>query len=1470
MSIDLDRQFIECTDERKSDPDQFAGFGNKSGALGWEDLLRRRRIVLLAEAGSGKTTEMKARAESQRLAGKYSFYATVEDVGRKGVQQSLRLSERTEFSKWQSSDKDAWLFIDSVDEAKQSGVRLPTALRALAEAISGVERRAHIVISGRYTDWQFRHDLNHLKGELAIPPDDNLPPPPTPDELVIRAIHAERSEPPPSPEEPLVVVMAGLDEPRVRKFAAGKNVENLDTFVAQLEAAGLWQFARRPLDLDWLVQFWHSNRRLGALAEMLEICIGERLQEPNLDRAHRDSLDEQRAYHAMERIGAAMVLTRRETISVPDAEIDLTKDSSLIDLGQVLPDWSVQDRGRLLTRAVFDPATLGRARIHNDNQGSVRSFLAGRWLRRLRQINLSKQALFDLLFGEQYGIAVIKPSMQNTAAWLSIWDEDVAREVTKREPFLLLDTDDPATLSVTTRERILAHVLEKVAAGDRIPSLDNDSLKRFSRPDLARSIQIAWKKHGTSVDIRRLLLRIIWLGEITECADIAAHVALDPGTDHREALFAGRALMATADSITKDRYGGFVNDHAQSLSSTVLWNAADELFPRHLSVDDLLAIIGKINISVSDGGLGFDWYGPKLVSRISSKADLEKLLSKLLTELGGTLAADDRESNEREKAYFPTIAAAADSLLALSTLEEAPLPAIDAAVRLGESLRLSRIARERAPDVTARLQASTTRRRLTFWRFAERVANHRMFRERPANSLSDLQIFGWALKLTLDDVPWLLSDAPGRSAESERELAINAALTVLHEEGRLASSEQQVRDAAGNDPIMNSAVDAWFKPREKPPELIESEREFRKIQSKNAIERASNDQAWVTFATQLRNDPTQMFHLRPTVAGGCDAKLFHLWSLLDQTLDNHRHSISTVAPLEAMIGIEAAKGFRLGLIAHWRAWKPWIRSNRSPNEQGQIRSLDSMGLAGIGLESADNPDWASGLTSDEAQRAAEYATLELNGFPIWISDLASVRPSMVRDVLAREAHAELDLPADAPRFGVLQDLAHAKTSLKAMMGLAFLFELESRLEIAPSILSNLLDVIVCCQPSLRERVTNLLLTRFEVETMPARESLYFRALFSMDGKVGTDAIFRKLDRVQPSYQAAIVQRLLPSIFGRQFDDDVPMTDALPLSSLERLVRLAFEIVRIEDDNVHPSGVAYSPDARDDAENARGVVFSRLLNTPGRAGFNAIMKLTRISGFPISMARLRAFAKDRAAKDADSTAWSPSSVIQFEKTFETEPRTPRELQLVALRRLSDMQHDLIDDDFQQGRTLAGLPNENSVQRFVADRLRLKQGQSYSIEREVHVAGEKEPDVRFRAKATDASVALEIKVAESWTLSELEIALTDQLCGKYLRARDARYGILLLVHQRPKPRGWTQPNGGKLTFAKVVKRLEKAAVKISGLATDTPQPEISTIDVTVLNEKAPANSKRKRGNSRKAAKTGPAKGRAAKRLTNGRRR
>jgi hypothetical protein len=63
----------------------------------------------------------------------------------------------------------------------------------------------------------------------------------------------------------LVVVMAALDHEQIETFARAKGVIGVQDFVHELEKSDLMIFARRPLDLGWLVEFWRDRGRLGPL-----------------------------------------------------------------------------------------------------------------------------------------------------------------------------------------------------------------------------------------------------------------------------------------------------------------------------------------------------------------------------------------------------------------------------------------------------------------------------------------------------------------------------------------------------------------------------------------------------------------------------------------------------------------------------------------------------------------------------------------------------------------------------------------------------------------------------------------------------------------------------------------------------------------------------------------------------------------------------------------------------------------------------------------------------------------------------------------------------------------------------------------------------------------------------------------------------------------------------------------------------
>jgi hypothetical protein len=339
-------------------------------------------------------------------------------------------------------------------------------------------------------------------------------------------------------------------------------------------------------------------------------------------------------------------------------------------------------------------------------------------------------------------------------------------------------------------------------------------------------------------------------------------------------------------------------------------------------------------------------------------------------------------------------------------------------------------------------------------------------------------------------------------------------------------------------------------------------------------------------------------------------------------------------------------------------------------------------------------------------------------------------------------------------------------------------------------------------------------------------------------------------------QTALVLQVMPQLFDSRLmtlgglgEIDVP--------TLQMLVAIAYRTVRVEDDNDRSTGEVYSPELRDKAQDARAIAFNLLVRTPGRASFDALHALKTMPEFSARAAHLEALARERAAQDSEVSVWVEDAAMLYERRWEKEPATGRELQMLAIQRIEDIQHDLLHADFAQGPTLSALPDEAAVQSWLADRMRLTQGWSYSVEREPETVAAKKPDIVLTARAANAKLPTEIKVAETWSLRELEVALEGQLCGQYLRARNCREGLLVLVHQKPRSMGWAAPDGTYLSFAQLVDRLKDQAQRIGQSSPSGPQPAIAVIDVTTCVRTAAVKSVRRKRSGKSPDAAGGAK-------------
>ena len=1431
-----------------------AGFA--SGLLKWPDILARKRVVILAEGGSGKSTEFYERHRQLLAEGKFSFELTVKKAGERGVAGSLSTKHARRLEDWRESDQPAWFFVDSVDEAKSAGVLLSDAMEHVAEAIEGAEDRAHVIFSGRPSEWEYRKDFAALMAILSPPSTPVEPDAIDVDEVVVDAIQRPPPAQTPSPDMALVCTMAPLDDGQIETFAQANDIRNLAQFLEGLKRSNLWSFARRPLDLDWLANYWLSHGKFASFEKMLEANLIERLTEANPARARDVRLDQDQAMRALERIGAALILSKTRDLEIFDgAGGAMPRDA--LRLRDALSDMSQALQTDLINAAIFVPASGGLVRLQNDNDGIVRSYLAARWLRRMLSGNCPWSAARDLLFAETYGVLTVRPSMAAVAAWLSIWEPRAADELVRRQPMALVEHGDASSLPAPTRRDALRSLLAGLDSEEAISLLNHDGLMRFAAQDMEGDIMAMWQSlasSGTGSEApRQLLLRMIDEGRLAGCASIAFDAATASGSDTLTRTLAVQAIAEVGDDSVRTSYGAFMRKNATALDASFLWSAVDLLFPNAVTADDVVSMLPQLLEGEMKAGYGIDFYGPKLAKKIVVSKDAKLLLASLMAMLPQTAKETAEADIDALPPIMPTIACLASRIL---DLDVAPTPstlAIDASLRL-TALNSGHGWREDAEDeLRSRLRSTPERRQATLWRLSETYATLEVTSGEPLNDLWQLHMARFEPGVGLEDVDWLLSDAELRQDIDERLLALRLAMLVWSRNGKPDDLLRDATAAANGSATLLAAIELWKNPAPTSAHQLRLDESHAKYEAESREREARRKASWSAFVSRIRNTPEELESLVHPSSKGIDARIYHIWELLEGLSNNsHGKSMSDVNLLKPIFGEHATAHIQRAFIRYWRLGAPTLRSERAPAEVNIVASMDRVGLVGVSFEAVSDPAWPSALTDEEAALATVYATLELNRFPKWFERLALAKPNPVRDVLRRAVAPELSAAFVGDRREALERIAGSPAGVADLMADDMLALLSSAGSHPASLLRLALRIV---RHSGRDQTAllQLALSKARESLPPDFIAVYLSCAFAIDGQAATTALAEIAPALKGPALTKLASILLPAITGTAWrrESEHAAAGELRTEDLVKLTRLAFEAIRPSDDNDRANGKVYSPDARDNAESARDMLFKILADRPGAATFAALQDLAVDRSFPAPQSWLARLARSRAEQDSESAPWTASDVKAFESDYDTIPRNPADLQRVAMARIEDMQHRLIHSDYGLGSVVKSLPQEVDVQRWMASELERKQGRSYTLEREPHVADEKEPDIRLSSRGSDARLPIEIKVAESWSLSQLETALTTQLAGRYLRNRDGRWGILLLVHQNERSQGWESTPGKFLSFKETVGHLQKLACAIAAADSTGPQMQVCAIDVSSVNQQPRGGAKSKQSRQRKSS-------------------
>lgn len=1409
-SSSINRSFRDLSDVEVADIERASALTRMgwTGGFGWDELLLSRRVILVSEAGAGKTYECQTQQARLWKAGEPAFFLELATLAGCSARDMLSHDEEKRFDAWLRSQSGvATFFLDSYDELKLTLGNFDQALRRLNKAIAGQLSRARIVVTSRPVPI----DRELIAEHLPIPYPSEVAP--TAEAFADRVMDRPRNklseETGPKPWRNVSLMPLSLEQMRI--FARIQGVADPDALLADIRGRDAQEFAERPQDLIELCSDWREHQRIRSHREQVETNIAAKLR-PRTDRKEKVELSHDSATDGASRLALAALLSRKLTLRY-SADTDSTHTSeAALDVSKVLLDWGNEGQSVLLERSLFGFASYGRVRFHHR---SVLEFLAAKRLNTLLDRGVSIKSIKRSLFVETaQGTRTVRPSMRPVAAWLALSRPSILDEVISLDPAVVLNHGDPQSLGLPQRIRALEAYVNRYGRGSwrglRTPAIQ---VQRFTSPELALTVRQLWEAVIENPEVRNLLLEIIAAGKLKECADIAYGVAMDGGLDVYERSLAIEALVELND----DRLGQLtasLDTDAERWPDVMARRALIALFPRHLPVSRLTSLLARVKEHPRSIG--------EINHRLPHEIDNANLSPRYLDELrqaltglilDGVVWDRNKHPHLRTLRYhlLPALVAACGRQAADGIRSEAWTMSSLLALRLAKDDYLIQekvlvALRHALAELPSHAREAAFWKEDTFLEGLRKIPN-------AWDRIFDLT-YRSGIQLGEKDAAWVRRRlAHVLESADRREMMLYAEMNLLHGNGidhrvLLESLKPLVADS----PALTKIVEDRMKPQKGAAAFRRMEAE-REKQLKQAERRTAKAHAsWVMFWREIAQNPDAVF-----TPDRAENTAWNLWEAIERSGEMSRASGWNRRYIEEQFGKKVADRLRETMMVLWRKDRPTLRSEREDDKKGTFLVRWQFGLAGIAAESED-PTWAKRLTGEEAELACRYAPIELSGFPSWFESLAVEHPQVIDRILGQELTHSFSEGPNASSM-LLQDVSHAPAIVVALFVpriRAWLTEI-AQPDARPNAPQN--------EQNLRQAVEILVRSGNDYDRRFIEEiakqhlgaglvvpfaKMWLRTLLSLNPSAGVDALEKGTTDMAIAKLGTGVQ-LFADLFGRDHDGlgfDLQGPEFGP-SLLLRLLRLSYGHVRLEHDEQHEG--SYTPGTRDHAERGRNAILSALFAAPGPEGWAAKMEMANDPLFAHIKDRAIALAEEKTAEEADSGALTEAEFAILDKTGESPPKTRDAMFALMRDRLDDID-DLLVQETSPRELWAGVTDEHVMRRELARALGSAARQSYTIDQEAVTADEKETDLRFRSTGSEQQGVIELKLGDERSGTDLFNTIRDQLLTKYMAPDNCRVGCLLVTIT--KDREWEHPKTRRrIGFDELMTILSEEAERIS---------------------------------------------------------
>ena len=1223
--IELNRLFNEIPTSLSDEKDlsDFYSIGTRNGDT-WDCLLNKDRIIILAEAGSGKTIEIREQAKKLSAEEKCSFFIKIEDI-KDNFEDAFEFGDISQFDTWLSGQEYGYFFLDSVDEAKISNEKdFQKALRCFSKKINKGISRAKIFITSRGSAWRPKTDLEFVNNLLLLKNDD------------------DKSKP--SFE---VYSFSDLSYEQIRIFSLDNGIENIDIFMEEIKGKEAEFFTRKPLDLLSVVEFWKKNRRIGSRSELLQNLLTIKLELIEVGRDKCD-LSLSRVLKGVQEIAAALTFGKKSKISVPDAK----NNHEVLNIHQVLPDWTNDEITTLLNRAVFEPSAYGTVSFTNR---LLREYLTAQWVSIKYASKGNDNELRSLFYSTTYGVEVPIQTLKPILSWYALFNDSFSEIVANISPEIFIEDGDPSKLPIARRQKLLVKFCEMIGAtDDSFISFDANAIARFSHPDMGNIFHSLLRQYLSNKQLRQVLLQMALCVEARECEDIANEISKTVEMDTLSRTLSVRLLkkVAKPDAIqanANELLASFsVNNDDESLACLIL----DE-YGNQCPINEVLKIFPCIR-------------KPKKYSYRAIQLSVENFIERLsfdsiLTVIDSLYGLIDTKPyadyymclvSERYKWLFGCVEVALLRVIKSKDITRVSTNVLELISRA----QVYHQCGSYSPHEKNLPKKVNDWRELNYKLFWHDVAKKRSKteEEKKGSSISksvdmwfQVRVYQEFWRFTYDDFQQTIKWVASKSIRDDKCIAFSLAWSLAKENGLTSEDLGKVNSASNEfeggvallESFLNPVKADWQKKYEAQQEKYSKQREEKEELRKNNF---------IESVVSIKAKPETILDIRHAVTGGINYFQSYLFDYIrSKSKDNHHWCCSNWGVLASDFGDEVALAYKNASISYWRSYHaPLLKSEGS--DLSSTAYGFTFALSGVGIENEAIDNWEASLSEIEVKQAIKLALCEMNELPSWFEKLFIAHPVLVSSILMQEIQWLLTNSEEpySGRYILGQILVNGHYLFETLS--RSLFDLISDSN-NPSyqINKNILRILTTSKyisnadfASLSERKINT--------NCDNLKGMWWAILISSDAVKGVLLLSEELKKQTNEDATNLAISVLSELSYKRSDDELSGRKSHnTVTSTMALYKLMHLYIREEDDIDRANSGCYSPTSRDEAQDARNNLFNSLKKIPGEETYKALMTIANMwSDIPYRKSWIEHLALQRVIEDADKEAMTETAFNQY--------------------------------------------------------------------------------------------------------------------------------------------------------------------------------------------------------------------------------